>query len=238
VTNLVLNARDAVRGHGQITVSAAARRGDLDQVEICVEDDGVGVDAETRDRIFDPFFSTKEIGEGTGLGLAIVFGIVTNHGGEVAVESRPEGGSRFTTSWPAAHDVGQPAPKAAPTTAPAVSIGEILVVEDEAPVRRVVRAALEQAGFDVLEAKSGAEAIALTQGRVASLALAIVDMNMPGLSGPETIDQLTKEHPELPSILMSGHLPDRSDLGAAHDLAKPFRSRELLRAVRDALDSA
>jgi hypothetical protein len=210
VTNLVLNARDAVRGHGQITVSAAARRGDLDQVEICVEDDGVGVDAETRDRIFDPFFSTKEIGEGTGLGLAIVFGIVTNHGGEVAVESRPEGGSRFTTSWPAAHDVGQPAPKAAPTTAPAVSIGEILVVEDEAPVRRVVHAALEQAGFDVLEAKSGAEAI----------------------------DQLTKEHPELPSILMSGHLPDRSDLGAAHDLAKPFRSRELLRAVRDALDSA
>lgn len=202
----MLNARDAVRGHGQITVSAAARRGDLDQVEICVEDDGVGVDAETRDRIFDPFFSTKEIGEGTGLGLAIVFGIVTNHGGEVAVESRPEGGSRFTTSWPAAHDVGQPAPKAAP----AVSIGEILVVEDEAPVRRVVRAALEQAGFDVLEAKSGAEAI----------------------------DQLTKEHPELPSILMSGHLPDRSDLGAAHGLAKPFRSRELLRAVRDALDSA
>ena len=154
------------------------------------------------------------------------------------MENRPEGGSRFTTTWTAAHSAGQPTQSDALNTPLPIGTGEILVVEHEAAVRRLVCAALEQGGFRVLEAKNGEEAIVLTESRVASLALTIVDMNMPGLSGPETLARLHKEHPKLPSILMSGRLPHSNDLGPTRGLAKPFRSRELIRAVRDALDAA
>ena len=234
VTNLFANANAAVQGTGTIRLEAGVREEDPSRVEISVEDDGVGIDADLRDKIFDPFFSTRDVGDGAGLGLAIVFGIVTSHGGEVAVESRLEGGSRFTTTWPVAPATRKRAesPPAEPLSA---GSGQVLLVEDEAPVRRVARAALERIGFEVLEARSGEEAVIMTEGRVDTLKLAVIDMTMPGMSGPETLARLRKEHPGLVAILMSGHLHNDAERHGARRLAKPFRARDLLTAVSEAL---
>lgn len=234
VTNLLLNARDACKDGGVISVEAArARSGDPSRLEISVRDEGIGMDRHARERIFDPFYSTKAVGEGTGLGLAIVTGIVTSHGGEVTVKSAPGRGSCFTTTWPTTRNAAAEPPASAGVAPLQSGRGRVLLVEDEPSVRRFVRAALEDAGYDVIEAAGGREALALVAGRVASLDLAIIDLAMPGVSGLQTLQELRRECAALPTIIMSGKLPGRPIDGVA-TLAKPFRSVDLLNAVAEA----
>ncbi len=240
--NLVTNARDAIPARGTITLSAGPDGGDASRVQIVVADEGLGMDADTQERIFDPFYTTKPVGEGTGLGLPIVLGIVTAHGGEVSVESARGGGTRIRTTWPLAtaatrsarSDESQSSASKGPSGSELV-----LVVDDEAPVRRFVRATLEGAGFRVLEASGGAAALELFEANRDELALALVDLAMPGMSGTQLIDRMRHGRPELAAVLMSGNL--ELERGASPDLqrlSKPYRSAALLRCARQAIDSA
>jgi PAS domain S-box-containing protein len=239
ITNLVVNARDSIEGAGQIRISATPSGAGPEQwVELAVRDDGVGMDADTRERIFDPFYTTKDVGEGTGLGLAIVLGIVAAHGGEVSVESAPGRGTRITTTWPVA---GRNAGSGDGARSNEKVVGSecILVVEDEAAIRRFIHTTLDRAGFRVLDAASGATGLEIYEERHHEVELVLVDLAMPGVSGVEVARAVRQKHPELPILLMSGNLDLAAEsleaLGVG-TLAKPFRSTSLLRAIRSAID--
>jgi signal transduction histidine kinase/CheY-like chemotaxis protein len=235
LTNLVLNARDAVGETGRIDIEARRGFGERERrVEIAVVDDGHGLPDELRERIFDPFFSTKDVGRGSGLGLATVFGIVTSHGGEVLVESAPGKGSRFLTTWPMASEaVKRDAPLGVGQVA-----GEnrrVLVVDDEDTVRRVVVGALEGAGYNVSSARGGREALELCERE--TFDLLVVDVTMPEMTGEEFVERQRSSGGMPPVLFMSGNLGVLVRRpGSAMTLAKPFRLETLISAVAQALE--
>jgi CheY-like chemotaxis protein len=194
---------------------------------------------DTRERLFEPFFTTKGLGRGTGLGLSIVYAIVHQHGGDIRVSSALGKGSTFQIAFPAA--VG-PAQASTPAEAPAPSSptgASVLVVEDEEQVRRIVVKILEHAGYRVRAVSGGHEAISLIRDGGVVFDLALLDVVMPGLSGPETHHELLKYAPNLPAIFCSGHM-DRgafAPLAEGHHtlLAKPFSREELLARVHEVL---
>jgi CheY-like chemotaxis protein len=194
---------------------------------------------DTRERLFEPFFTTKGLGRGTGLGLSIVYAIVHQHGGDIRVSSALGKGSTFQIAFPAA--VG-PAQASTPVEAHAPSSpagASVLVVEDEEQVRRIVVKILEHAGYRVRAVGSGQEAIGLVRDGSVTFDLALLDVVMPGLSGPETHHELLKYAPNLPAIFCSGHM-DRAafaPLAEGHHtlLAKPFSREELLARVHEVL---
>jgi PAS domain S-box-containing protein len=256
VMNLAVNARDAVRPGGRIAIEVAEV--DLDagylraipdarggpHVALIVSDDGCGMDAETRARVFDPFFTTKEPGKGTGLGLAIVHGIVSQSGGHVTVESEPGRGTTFRVYFPRA---GAPAPRAAPVeTAPSPhgeGRGTVLVVEDEETVRALAARILGRAGYTVLCAGGGEEALRIAREHRGRIELVLSDVVMPGMSGPATAQAVRSLHPEAAVLLMSGYSGDRIDrrdlLGPGVDLLpKPFAPAECLERVKRAIERA
>ncbi len=246
LTNLVMNARDAIRGSGEIRLEARASdhvdpvldgegRG---FVEIEVRDDGTGIDPATREQMFDPFFTTKPHGQGTGLGLAVVYGIVTAHGGSIAVESAPSDGTTFRLLWPTSRDPVTAPPRAEPVAA-VRGRETILLADDEPAVRAIARRALESRGFTVIEAEDGAAALALFREHRARIHGAVLDLSMPGIDGAAALRGLRSLAPKLPVILMSGDLARPIDDSPPLDvplLPKPFGVDELARAVRDALD--
>ena len=251
--NLAVNARDAMPDGGTLTIEtrevrldadAARRRGDLEPgayVALRVRDTGVGMDDATRMRLFEPFFTTKEPGRGTGLGLATVYGIVTQSGGRVLVESAPGAGSTFTILLPAL--AGASTPTASAAAARTVGGTEtILLVEDEATVRGAVRRMLERAGYAVLEAGRAADALRLLDEPDRRVALVLADVVLPD-AGAETLASRIRERRRgVRILLMSGYGGEAvsRQLSAAGDtelLAKPFTPDELLRRVRDALDA-
>ena len=241
--NLVLNARDSITSEGRIVVSAQAAVpavGSAHLVELSVADDGVGIDSETCERIFDPFFSTKPPGEGAGLGLAIVYGIVNSHGGSVEVLSQPGKGSRFVTRWPAATAAIESAASVTPRAAARGGSECVLVAEDERAVRRFVVRALVAAGYRVLEASDGEEAIETWNVHRTDVALLLFDLSMRRCSGVEAILRIQAHAPRLPAIVMSGNLTPEAvtslPAGVAR-LHKPFRAAALLDVVRAALDA-
>ncbi|MFZ5446673.1 MAG: hybrid sensor histidine kinase/response regulator [Myxococcota bacterium] len=205
VMNLVVNARDAMPSGGQLHVrlSQASMWAVLE-----VRDTGVGMDEKTRERIFEPFFTTKESGRGTGLGLSTVFGIVSQMGGDVSVESAPGAGATFRVRFPlAAGAAPLPGEAQAPVRAAKEGSGRVLVVDDERAVLSLACTILESAGYEVLRASSGSEAVlvASTAGR---LDLLVTDVVMPGLSGRELADALRQQRPELKVLYMSGYADD------------------------------
>lgn len=246
LTNLVMNARDAIRGAGEIRVEArtSAQIGSgLPEeargfVELQVCDDGAGIDPATREQMFDPFFTTKPHGQGTGLGLAVVYGIVTAHGGSIAVESLPTDGTTFRLLWPASRDPVTVSPRSEPVEA-VRGRETILLADDEPAVRAIARRALESRGFTVIEAEDGAAALALFREHRSRIQGAVLDLSMPGIDGAATLRGLRSLVPDLPVVLMSGDLARQSDDLPPADvplLAKPFGVDALVQVVREALD--
>src|SRR4029453_5124127 len=186
--HLCVNARDALGTGGSIvltTRSRTLRAGEAhelgiasgDYVEVAVRDDGAGMDAHLRARVFAPVSTTKPVGEGTGLGLAVVYGLVRGHGGWIGVESEPGLGSTFRMLLPVALEA--PAAQALPGRPRAPGRGElVLLAEGGAARRRVVAAGLRRAGYRVLEAADGAEAVARFEERGKEIDVAVLDLSM------------------------------------------------------------
>ncbi len=251
IMNLAVNARDAMPQGGRLTLETA--NVDLDgayqeqhaavaagrYVMLAVSDTGTGMDAETRAHVFEPFFTTKEAGKGTGLGLATVYGIVKQSGGYIWMYSEPGRGTTFKVYLPR---IDAP-PEARRRAAPAVTRGSetVLVVEDEAPVRRMTERMLRAAGYGVLSAASGAEALALDDATLARVGLLFTDVVMPGMSGRELANRLLARAPRLRVLFTSGYTDDAIvhhgvlDPGTAF-IEKPFTAAQLTRKIRSVLD--
>jgi len=251
VMNLCLNARDATfAAGGTVEVRAAHVTLDTDAADelgvrpgeyarIDVADDGVGMSERVLARAFDPFFSTKERDKGTGLGLATGYGIVKQHEGTVVAESAPGQGATFTVYWPAADAAAAQPVLALPTPPTGARVATILLVEDDELVRRVTRRQLERAGYRVLAAADGAEALRVVDERSGQLDLVLLDVLMPEMNGPEACRRIREAYPDLPVIFCSGygdiHELDGEIVGGIPLLTKPFDRRALLDAVRNEL---
>jgi PAS domain S-box-containing protein len=243
VVNLVVNARDAMPRGGSICVGIRNLESRISSADVpagkwvvlSVSDDGVGMSREVQARIFEPFFTTKALGEGTGLGLSTVFGIVKQARGHIRVDSRPNEGSRFLVYLPAVDrpvTKRAPLPEAEPEPAAAAVI---LVAEDDDAIRRLLGEALMLAGFTVLVAADGEQAVEVYRSHGQAIDLLLTDVVMPKKNGPELARVLQEEQPDLPVVLMSGYPSDLSidptSLGATF-LAKPFSTQVLLQLVR------
>jgi two-component system cell cycle sensor histidine kinase/response regulator CckA len=246
--NLCLNACDAMPQGGRLTVefrNVAAKTG-AEKTEECVRltisDTGMGIDPENLPRIFEPFFTSRTGGERLGLGLTVVQTIVNRLGGTIRVESEPGRGSRFIIEVPRRVEDQPAAGPASLALAPVQGKGEvILVVDDEEILRAVARAALEQAGYAVLEAGGGADAMAVYRRERARIAAVVTDIKMPGRSGLELLADLRKLDSNVRVVLCSGSLAegDRVDIaqiGAKAFLPKPYSALDLARTVHRILD--
>jgi PAS domain S-box-containing protein len=236
--NLVVNARDAMPHGGTLTIETAIAD---EHVALVVRDTGVGMEKAVADRVFEPFFSTKEPGRGTGLGLATVFGIVKQSGGHVAVSSAPGRGTQFTIMLPRSTE------PIADDDAPAEAASRlggtetILIAEDEPAVRSVVVRGLRGYGYHVLEAAGGEEAIAIAETHGGEIHLVITDVVMPRVGGIEVARRVRELRPGIRVLYLSGHPADAFDdvaLANAEDfVAKPVDAAQLAGRVRRALDS-
>jgi PAS domain S-box-containing protein len=249
--NLIVNARDAMPQGGTLTLRAEVATsdpkpgssGEHDRksfVRITVADTGSGMDEATKSRIFEPFFTTKGLGHGTGLGLSTVFGIVSQSGGTIAVESAPAKGSKFTIRFPHTDEASEPAPATTPKISQRGARATVLVVEDEIPVRRVVVLSLRAGGYDVLEAAHPDAAVELAQNHPGKIDLLLTDVVMPGMSGRALSDKILAARPNLRVLFVSGYTEDAIvhrgvlDSGVQF-LQKPFSGVDLLDAVARAL---
>jgi PAS domain S-box-containing protein len=238
IVNLVLNARDAMPGGGVLTVAVeGSHRGGRDEAVLRVVDTGVGMDEATQKRIFEPFFTTKPPGQGTGLGLSTVFGIVTQCGGDVAVESEPGVGSSFEIRLPRvraeAVETGAtvPTPRTPEATGGAATV---LLVEDEGLVRRATSLTLRRSGFEVLEADGAAEALRWCREAEVPPDVLVTDVVMPGVEGPELASSVREHLPGIGVIFVSGHSETLLREGALDGLflSKPYQTEELVACIR------
>jgi CheY-like chemotaxis protein len=200
------------------------------------------MDERTRQHVFEPFFTTKRPGKGTGLGMATVFGVVTQAGGHIAVESEPGRGTVFRLYFPRHAAAALPEPPVHAAPAPTPATGSVLVVEDQYEVRVVTCAILRSLGFDVMEAESGETAMALSQRCAETIDLLLTDVIMPGMNGRELADRFTAVRPQTKVIFMSGYT-DRimSEDGlldsSVNFLQKPFKPEELRAIVGKVLQA-
>jgi CheY-like chemotaxis protein len=253
--NLVLNARDAVTGHGRVTVETASAVWDSayaqrhEGVEIplgryvmlAVSDTGCGMEPDVQARIFEPFFTTKPIGQGTGLGLSTVYGIVKQSGGFVWVYSEPGQGSVFKVYLPEARASRMTEAPPLPTPVPRGGSETILVIEDEEIVRHLASRGLRDHGYTVIDAKNGADAFQYIQEHPGTVDLVLSDVVMPEMGGRELAQSLALSDPDLPILFMSGYTGDDVvqrgllDPGAPFQ-QKPFTPAALALKVRSLLD--
>jgi two-component system cell cycle sensor histidine kinase/response regulator CckA len=236
VLNLALNARDAMPNGGTLTIETAPAPG---AVVLRVRDSGEGMDASTRSRAVEPFFTTKSEGEGTGLGLSVVYGVVDSLDGRLSIESAPGLGTIVEITLPAADGIPEPTLDERPPV-PAAGVERVLVVEDRAVVRQLARDVLEASGFEVAVAAGGAEALDAVASQPPFDVL-VTDVVMPEMSGAELAQALRADRPELPVVFMSGYTDDvlgneeLSQPGTSF-VRKPFANAELVTAVRGAID--
>ncbi len=231
--NLVVNARDAMPEGGTIKIRTGIEG---PYVVLSVGDTGTGMTSEVRARAFDPFFTTKAAGHGTGLGLSTVYGLVHQSGGEVCVESAPGAGAIFTVRLPRTSEPFEPARVPSPPKAMRAAKGTLLVVDDESAVRKTMRRILESAGYRVLEASSGENALRICRAHGDAIDLLVSDLRMPKMDGRELTRRARELRPEMSVLLVSG-LVDEGPLPTEGVLAKPFSPGSLLRRVEQILEA-
>ncbi len=268
--NLATNAADAMPEGGKLIVETSEVFLDPEYcrrhleispghyVLLQVSDTGCGMDEQTRQQVFDPFFTTKEVGKGTGLGLSTVFGIVKEHGGHIHCYSEMGRGTIFKIYLPADGEAPEAAEaaEATETPTPAEPMAEqaepvstlagnetILFVDDEQALRKLGRSMLGDAGYQVLTAKSGEEALEIYAQNPSAIDLTILDLSMPGMGGHKCLVRLLELNPEAKVIIASGYsanatAKDTIDAGAVGFISKPFRGEELLTRIRQAIDKA
>ncbi len=256
LVNMAVNSRDAMPDGGRLTLETAnveLREADPRiglppgrYVRLTIADSGTGMTPEVAARAFEPFFTTKPAGQGTGLGLATVYGIVKRAGGDLALETPPGHGTRFEILLPAlAEESNAPAPRPGPDGAGEARLaghGEtILVVEDEDAVRTLASRILLRAGYKVLDAANGGEALLLCERQPEAIDLLLTDVVMPNLSGSELAGRLRKLRSDLVVVYMSGYTQNSIVHGGVPDegvrlVEKPFTQEKLLAEVRRALD--
>jgi len=252
ILNLAINARDAMPDGGTLTISTAnTTLGDHDAVvdlpggdyvAFSVSDTGTGMGEDTQARIFDPFFTTKEKGKGTGLGLSTVYGIIKQSGGNIWVYSELGHGTTFKVYLP---QLTAEPPKTEIVAVESAMPGgseTVLLVEDEDVVRVLARKILEQAGYNVLDARGGEEAIRLCRERTEPIHLLLTDVVMPETSGKEIADCLTLLRPTTRVLFMSGYTDEAIVHHGVLDsnvefIQKPFTPIALAKKVRHVLDS-
>ena len=225
ILNLLTNAADAIGNEQGVVSLSLGQLQDTAQLEVC--DTGVGMEPEVVQKIFEPFFSTKE--HGRGLGLAAVAGFIRSHNGTIKVESSPGKGSRFRIGLPV---VGAPV-ATKPISAEPAPGAAILVVDDEESLRRLIERGLTRQGYRISEAGNGLEALEAVRGQ--SFDLVILDIVMPLMGGREVLAILRQEFPELPVLMISGYDPSNVPLQGAAFLAKPFGINVLMDTVAQLL---
>ncbi len=248
--NLAINARDAMPKGGKLTISLSSAR--LDQkfaathhgvtpgryARIVVTDTGTGIDSATIGRIFEPFFTTKDVGKGTGLGLSTVFGIIQRAGGTIWVSSEVDVGTSFTMYLPHSEDASMPI-STVPPPGDLRGTETILIAEDDAQVRMVAEHILTRAGYQVLSARSGVDAIRIANEHPGPIDLLISDVVMPQLSGVELAHRISLSRPGIAVLHISGYTDDvtvhHGALSEAQFLQKPLTPESLRAKVRQAL---
>ena len=258
VMNLCVNARDAMPEGGvlvlstenvEVGISEAARHDSVpgEYVKLTVSDSGQGVPKELLDKIFEPFFTTKEPGKGTGLGLATSYGIVQQHGGWIECRSEEGSGATFSILLPKGNvetSGREVLPSGRAEVADSVSTSDetILLIDDERVVRTVAESVLAHAGFETLSASDGIEGIEMVRSHGDKIALVLLDLTMPKMSGSDTLRVIREVRPDLPVVICSGYLLDLDNF--AHEVGirpegliqKPYKVAELPLMVRKVID--
>jgi CheY-like chemotaxis protein len=252
LTNLCINARDAIAGVGQLTIETgkavfdeaycAGHAGAVpgEYVLLAVSDDGRGMDAETLSHLFEPFFTTKALGQGTGLGLATVYGVIKQNHGFIDVYSEPGQGTTFKIYLP--RHAAQPAPIAKEGEAGAAAQGTetILLVEDDPAILKMTTRMLERLGYTVLAARTPGEAIRRAREHAGRIDLLMTDVVMPEMNGRDLATNILSRYPDIRRLFMSGYTANVIahqgvlDPGV-HFLQKPFSMQALGAKIRDAL---
>jgi PAS domain S-box-containing protein len=254
--NLAVNAKDAMPEGGKLMIEtenvsldhefcrryAEVKPGDY--VLLSLSDTGHGMEKETLEHIFDPFYTTKEVGKGTGLGLAIVYGIVKNHEGYIMCYSEPQQGTIFKIYLPVIEPEIEPA-NVLDQSEPEVQVEggseTILLVDDEEFIRELGIDVLGQAGYEVLTAADGESALQLYRQAQERIALVILDLIMPGMGGRKCLEELLRLNPQVKVLIASGYSSDAStkgalETGAKSFVSKPYDTKHLLKLVREVLD--
>jgi CheY-like chemotaxis protein len=253
IMNLAVNARDAMHNGGTLTIRTenvyldgdfAGRHLSVpagDFIKLTVTDTGEGMDAETQAHIFDPFFTTKPVGKGTGLGLSTVYGIVKQSGGDILFHSEPGRGTKFEIYLPRVDEIIEAPPRRKEDGREHMGSETILLTEDEAIVRTLVREILVDGGYNVIEADSAAAALSICDTYEDRIDLLLTDVVMPKMGGSELSAKVTEILPNIRVLFMSGYTDDSiADLGVLKSntsfIEKPFSPESLCRKVREALE--
>lgn len=253
LTNLAINAHHAMSKGGKLTIAAKNVTLKEDQcltivdsqpgeyVMLEISDTGHGMDKEVLDRIFEPFYTTKGSNEGTGLGLSIVYGIVKNHGGHITCSSEPGQGTTFTIYFPAVP--GESMPDMATTSVDITAFGteSILLVDDEEPIRKSIGNILTRCGYTVHTATDCKEALQIYREKKDEIDLAVLDLDMPGMSSELCMEEILRIDPRARIIIASGHSIDECKkrapmVEAIRFIGKPFDTGEFLRVIQKVLN--
>ena len=261
IVNLAVNARDAMPEGGKLTVRTAnvpaeesaqlAYKGlpAAEYVRIDISDTGTGIPADIRDKIFEPFFSTKEVGKGTGLGLSTVYGIIKQTGGFIYVDSEEGKGTTFHIFLPRHHPAQEVQPGSAAASEPQVEAkpridltgqGTILLVEDEEGLRSLNARGLRSRGYSVIEASNGIEALEALEEKNGAIDLVVSDVVMPEMDGPTLLKRMRGRNPDLRIIFVSGYAEDAFEKSLPENqqfafLPKPFTLSQLVAAVKETM---
>lgn len=253
--NLVANATDAMPGGGKLVVET--KNATLDEryckdhvgttpgryVLLTVSDSGCGMDRETLEHIFEPFYTTREVSRGTGLGLAIVYGVVKDYHGYITCSSEPGQGTVFNVYFPISEDAGKREDRPAEREAPATAHGcneTILVVDDERPILDIACDILDQYGYATLTAENGEDALQIYERERDRIDLVILDIGMPGMGGYQCFKELQKIDPAIKVIITTGYyaserVGEMLEAGAAGFIGKPYRLVDMVKKVKDIL---
>ncbi len=242
IINLAVHARDAMGEGGIMTLETFTPEGATRHSALVVRDTGVGMSESERAQVFEPFFTSRESSRDNGLGMAVVYGIVKHSNGTIECASTPERGSRFTLTWPSIarprHDLADAA-----TDAPRHGGTEtVLVVEDEAQLRVLIKQMLEESGFTVLQAGDAEAALRLSEVNPGRIDLLLTDLVMPRINGRELAERLAPAQPRLRVLFMSGYADDEIvrqgvEMEEVAFLPKPFGIDELTDKIRQTLDT-